>query len=645
MTKSLEVGARCPAAGPIRQALKRAVRLVEMDFPSGKGHRQTSFRGQNCSSLRTELSDRKAALLVGRSGREFRTLSSALKSLDRVFDVECKVCDRVAANKARAEWQRMVATPVAFDPSSPASWSEDPLGELARRVRRLVGSDWAEGIEASRQACLVPDQKGCFEVERGLGGTLAVSDKYCSRECEERHSEGDPCHIPRSSDVYGLRVGVAKTKGKFRVVTMQTATVKEVLRPVHDHLYDFLSRRKWLVRGDLTKEHIKYVLDDRIDGEDFISGDCEAATNNIYLPAVKTIIDVLSESPSLSPKERELLVGSFSPDNLHWVSSKGRARPILRGSMMGNLVSFPVLCLLNKACFDIVSSLRRKRTGARSYRRPIINGDDIAFAGDRQTFDDWAMVTAHFGLVVNKQKTGFSSRFIDLNSRTFDVEKNRFLAKPVLSCLMPGDDTSCLLTRLWEGLKVMSPGALRTAIVTMRHEIARREISLSCLPPRMRRVLLKERWFRAALLREPCLVESGTARHWKVVSKDFRPAESHFALYERAQRKLLSIGVNLARGKIVVPYKVKLGRSGSPEVAVPKARFRLRSEWCWRWTEPLLRWWERSGLPVRSLSRCAWEEDCPDLAFKIRVQLEFPGIPPPLSLLQDSVRPDGVNWI
>jgi hypothetical protein len=591
------------------------------------------------------LSDRKAALLVGRRERESRTLHSALKSLDRVFDVECRLCDKAAATKARVEWQRQVGTPVTFDPSAPASWSEKPLGELATRVRRILGPDWAEGIEASRLASVVPDQNGCLEVEKGLGGTLAVAESYCSEECEVAHAEGHPCHIPHSSDVYGLRVGVAKTKGKFRVVTMQSATVKRVLRPVHDHLYDFISRREWLVRGDLTKDHVKRVIDDRASGEDFISGDYQAATNNIYLPAVKTIVDVLAEAPSLSDREREVLLESFSPETIHWVSSTGRHWPILRGSMMGNLVSFPVLCLLNKACFDIVSSLRRKRTGVRSYRRPIINGDDIAFAGDAQTYSDWEAVTAHYGLVVNRQKTGFSGRFIDLNSRSFDVEKNRFLAKPVLSCLMPGDDTSCLLTRLWEGLRMLSPGLLRSAIVMMRHHVARREIALPSLPSRLRRVLLKERWFRAALLREPAIEERGTPRHWPIVSRDFRPSEEYLPLYNRAHRALLRVGVKIARGNLVRPYEVKLRRTRVEEKKPPVARFRLRHEWSWRWTVPLLLWWQKNGLPTRTLSRGAWEVDHGDLACKVKVILTYPGFPPPSSLLLDAVRPDGVNWV
>jgi len=623
---SSDVGARCPAAGSIRQALNRAIEVVEREFPrKEEGSRHvTTCKGVDCSALRAELSSRKATLLAGRSESVTRTMTQMLKSLDRFFDIPCPPCDKVAVSRARSLWQRDVATPVTFDPATPASWSEEPLSELARRVSRLVGTDWAKGIKECRDACLVPDQRGCLETPSGEGGTLATA------------------HY--SEDVYGLRVGTAKTKGKIRVVTMQSAKVKSVLRPVHDCLYDFLSRRKWLVRGELSKEHIQSVLMDREDGEDFVSGDYKAATNNIYLPAVETIVRVLAEAPSLSEEERTILLGSFASENLHWVSMNGVSHPILRGSMMGNLVSFPVLCLLNKACFDIVSSLRRKRTGVKRYRRPIINGDDIAFAGDRQTYDDWVMVTGHFGLVVNEEKTGFSSRFIELNSRSYDVERRGFLRKPVLSALLPGDDPSCLLSRLWEGLKTLSPGVLRYVIVMMRHHIQRRGVCLSGIPARMRRVLLKDRWFRAAVQVEPQVVSSGVKRCWPVVTRDFRPPPSHLRLYERMQRALLRLGVKLCRGVRVRPWECRLKKGRRPEVS-SFGRLRLVTRWRWRWSAPLLNYWEACNLPVVELSQGQWEEDHPDLFSETVAEIESLRFPPPFALMLDAVRPDGVNWI
>ncbi|QTH80197.1 MAG: RNA-dependent RNA polymerase [Pestalotiopsis botourmiavirus 3] len=594
----------CQAAGSVRQALKRAVILVEREFPLGDSlasRMKRGFSGNNCASLRVEWKERKEVLLANRPEREFRTLNMVLKSADRFFDVPCKVCDRKASDLAREDWMRSVASDPGFDPSTPASWSKFPLEELARRVERLVGLEWGKALPRYRESCLVPDQNGCLETRGGEGGTLGTDP-----------SEYHP-------DTYGLRVGTAKCKGKYRVVTMQSAYVKEVLRPLHDCLYDVLSQRKWIVRGDFTSSHAKLVVDDHREGEYFVSGDYEAATNNIYLPAVKTIVDVLAKCPFLSEEERTVLLGSFNPKWMHWVSPNGTSFPIRRGSMMGNLLSFPVLCLLNKACFDIVSSLRRKRTGVKDYRRPIINGDDIAFSADMDTYDDWIKVTSHFGLVVNKEKTGISTRFIELNSRSFDMKTLRLLRKPVLSPLQPTkEDTSCLLTRLWLGLQTLSAGSLRWAIIMLRHDITRRGVCLTTLPTRLRRVLIKEKWFRQTLSYSPTIKTSGIARAWPHVLRDVRPASRCLPLYEAAKVELLCIGVDMVRGLKIKKEKKTVGSNKIILEPCYPARIRFERKWTWIWPEPLWNWWESHSLPLEKIPESNWVTDHVDLSSEVR---------------------------
>lgn len=632
MATPSDVGARrCAAAGSIRSALNRAITLVKMEFFS-ELHRQpeelfAKFSRGDCASLRAEFDERKLRLLDGLNDRTSRVLTQVLKSCYRFFDAPCEPCDSVAVEKARLKWVLDVSRSPTFCPSSPASWSDSPLGELARRVRLIVGTKWGERLGEYRESVLVPDQNGCLENPKLTGGTLGTAPHEYS------------------SDVYGLRVGTAKTKGKIRVVTMQSARVKEILRPVHECLYDFLASRKWLIKGDFLSEHAQLVVDDAEEGESYVSGDYEAATNNIYLPAVKAIIDVLLESPDLLPEEKEIISGSFDPETLHWTSRTGRKHPIRRGSMMGNLLSFPVLCLLNKACFDIVSTLRRKRTGVKRYRRPIINGDDIAFSGDIETFNDWVLVTSHFGLKVNQEKTGFSSEYIELNSRSYCVEKKRLLRKPVLSCLQPrNEDTSCLLTRLWEGLKTCKAGTLRWAVVELRHEIIRRGVTLSSLPRRYRVILLKERWFRIAVVAEPKILETGVERAWPVVLKDFGPPTSLFKFYDSCCQRLLAFGVRLARGHKLPAYEKVLERGRIIQPPHPAGRLAYASRWVWRWPLPLLRWWEERELRVEFLTG-KWRDDHPHLATTTTVLFQLPGFAPPFSLLVDALRPDGVNWI
>jgi len=365
-----------------------------------------------------------------------------------------------------------------------------------------------------------------------------------------------------------------------------------------------------------------------------ISGDYAAATNNIYSQVSEAVSKVIAESPYLLPEEADAVRKSFQANCLHWVSRSGVARPILRGSMMGNLVGFCILCLINKACYNLACNLRRKRTGKLRLETAIINGDDIAFAGDSLFYADWRLVTATFGLVVNEEKTGFSDEFVELNSKSIRTDRLRPLRKPVLSCLdFESDDPSCLLTQIIDGLRTLSAGTLNRVIYSARNSIIRRGVCLSTVPRRFVRALLKKRWFRLALRVEPVVKESGVARHWPVVSRDFRPADSHMALYNQKVVELQEYGVTLARGLKCVPWSRKI--SGRPEIPKgPDFRLRIGSPtWKWRWKVPLLRAWEALHLPVRYLGSDLWEDDFPDLAVDVKVEIVPRRFPPPPSWL------------
>jgi hypothetical protein len=333
----------------------------------------------------------------------------------------------------------------------------------------------------------VRDQQGCLDVRKSEGGTLADDES--------------------SKDVNVVRVGTAKTKGKYRVVTMQSAYVKRVLRPIHEHLYNYLSKFGWLVRGDVSSADFLRVLGGIKEGEDIISGDYESATDNIYLPAVQIIVEEVARAGGdlMTSEEREVLIGSFR--NLKWRSQSGRLYDILRGSMMGNLVSFPVLCILNKVCYDLTCDIQfggpERVLREEKKRAARFNGDDCVFTGDDAFFRKWVEVTGWFGLVVNTTKTGTSRRFGELNSTVFDFKHSRFVAKPYLSFLRKTSEPGEILTSTLEGIKHFSTSVQMWIVhVVMRYEIAVKGISANSIPhdrivwlPN----LLRKRWFRRAV--------------------------------------------------------------------------------------------------------------------------------------------------
>jgi len=313
-----------------------------------------------------------------------------------------------------------------------------------------MGSTWYNEWKGPKETFL-PDQRGCLELEAGFGGTLAVpyeSDNIpglfwgMTREegaVREHLREGTapvkgssvrpgeklyPLWYPLkpASHHNQLRVGCAKTKGKFRVVTMQAALTKRLLRPVHEAAYDYISSFGWCVRGDIKGVHLFPLLLDKRDNEKYISGDYEAATDNLNPDAVLAVVEVLAES--LPEELGKVLIDSFT--DIWFAERKNNQeirRSVLRGSMMGNLCSFVVLCLLNKICHEItVDEIALERGDSSMHSRLVrINGDDIAFCGDDGVFRKWRNVTSRIGFVVNEKKTGVSEKIIELNSQPFLV--------------------------------------------------------------------------------------------------------------------------------------------------------------------------------------------------------------------------------
>lgn len=469
-------------------------------------------RGGDCSTVRAEWKSWVAGVSIHRE-RSFRRFSSAAKSCNRLFDVKCSRCDRAAACHARRLWDEHVSMDCDVGDTVSGFYAE----RLKRNVRELV-SGWGERLESCRFVdsslgdSYIPDQQGCLETQRGVGGTLGTSPD----DCTERPGI--------------VRRGVAKTKGKFRVVTMQSARVKRVLRPVHNALYDHITSFGWCVRGEVKEEDFLAVYNSTSD--DIISGDYQAATDNIFQSAVESIVEVFCEDPRLTSEERSVLRDSFS--NLMWKSSvSGRLHPIKRGSMMGNLCSFPILCLINKACHDIAAE---EVYGVGERRVGRFNGDDCLFGGNPAMYAKWRLVTSIFGLIVNEEKTEVSRRFGDLNSRCYDFERRSFVSKPVLSFLLPARDAPGeILSSVIEGIKSFQPAVQQWVVnVLMRYEISLRGITLSTIPSQWCKILVKRKWFRRCVWSGPGLVDDPIRGRDISFVEFHRPNDLFIPTYDRS---------------------------------------------------------------------------------------------------------------
>jgi hypothetical protein len=454
-----------------------------------------------------------------------------------------------------------------------------------------------------------------------------------------------------------VRLGVAKTKGKHRVVTMQSAQVKKVLRPLHNALYSHITSYGWCVRGDVTKEDFVAVREGLKDDEQIISGDYSNATNEIYLPVVQSLVEVIAEDPDLTDVEREVLLGSF--EDIEFKSSVCKVAehyPIRRGSMMGNLLSFPLLCLLNRACFDVV--VDTLCPSERVERKGRFNGDDCMFRGNQEFYDTWVYVTGLFGLVVNKEKTGRSRSWGCLNSTWYHYGRGSFVARPVLSFLrLDPTKPGPILRQVLSGISSFRRSVQLWIVNSlMRYEISLRgvESDLGFLTPWWRAVLLKRRWFRCALSWGGALTsKTGDDRQGPVVVGPV-PVRAAWKFVAEAHGRLEKERVEFWTGRRVRAVREKLDRrewklrrTSSPPLKGVRYRFGgLR--WKFVWPKELLEFFQ-DEFPELLMGSCMWKwlDDNPLLTVRRDWYTEVPATryPPPLPMLRGCVRADGGVWV
>jgi len=427
------------------------------------------------------------------------------------------------------------------------------------------------------------------------------------------------------------------------------------LTPLHNALYDHISGFDWCVRGDVSRSTFDGVVADKRTGESFISGDYASASDGIYPWATAAMVDAILEDESMTDLERRCLRESF--ENLFWVSRSGVRHPVIRGQMMGSLVGFPLLCLLNKACFDIACDIfYGSPSGSESFRVGRFNGDDCCFAGNPEFFSLWREVTSTFGLTVNEEKTGISDRFIELNSHVYDAKQGSLIAKPVLSFLRPDrrspDD---LLPEVIRGVSTLRPD-VRLWVINdlMRHEIASRQINVQSLPRRWLKYLIKKKWFRIAVVNPPDVRESGVDRSMPVVLGPL-PKPELLPLITEVSCAMQQACTRWWSGRKVKPLKRELVRRSARERRNPFPPVRVvvgRPRWRFLWPKELL---EEVIMTDGFLSRHAFSSeefslettDHPFLhlewTFKYfrrrHCPLPFTSVPPPRCLLEGVKRP------
>jgi hypothetical protein len=236
-------------------------------------------------------------------------------------------------------------------------------------------------------------------------------------------ARADFCRYLRGED-YPLpevpaKISAVPTAGKVRILSVPSAAAS-LLGPLHKLMYNHISRFPWLLRGDAKAKAFKDFR--RVPGEVFVSGDYESATDCLNQHVQKEILRLVLEGSSIPLAIQRRAMESLSARV--YLPEADRHETVRTGQMMGFLLSFPLLCIVNFLAFKYAVMDREVPV--------LINGDDIVFRAKPNVADRWMKQVGTAGLKLSVGKTLVDNSVFTLNSTLFSATSCRVVQLPMI---------------------------------------------------------------------------------------------------------------------------------------------------------------------------------------------------------------------
>lgn len=418
------------------------------------------------------------------------------------------------------------------------------------------------------------------------------------------------------------------SSGKPRIVTLYSGYNTEVLTPLHRSLYSVISREGYLLVGPPTEALLRKRFG-KVKGT-WVSVDYKSATDNIKAPYVAAAVSVLKrKADSLTREQIECL------DVLANLVIEGIEGSATRGQPMGSVMSFPILCLINRA----VVSLACDDANLPLDHPCLINGDDLLLKDPTRDLLIYHGVRRHgalVGLVVNEEKTMVDPELAEINSTLFRSGQQQ--KKTNLGALKPESQVSDVLGFADEACRTLDGFMFVVKYHRRLLESQAIKVQRPLVHTKVRRLFdtaQNSRWLSEALTRVGYPTEPA-ANPFPVVEKPFG-----YDLPRDEQIRTIGARVEFLREQNYVPpaAKKKIRRAGVDRISLREALTRQRNEQTERVLEVLARRWreiqwegikddhvvplatdDEAGLFVDGKSRI----DC--LASYIKERLSLPGI-------------------
>jgi hypothetical protein len=257
--------------------------------------------------------------------------------------------------------------------------------------------------------------------ERGL-----VYDDVPIRQCIKFMTEIARTMAPKERN-FIRPVGLAESF-KVRVITASPPLRSYVLKPLQQYLFSVLKKKRCfrLIGEPVSEKYISQILGKYV-GWEFLSGDYKAATDNLMSELSEYCGHQINKYLGLDDSDLgtlfidALVNHEISPEDYWGATGEDIDSPLQQcnGQLMGSVVSFPVLCIVNAALCAICLEEGLKCNKFLDDLPLMINGDDCAFPTDNFIHSLWGYFGTSAGLSPSLGKYFKTREFVQINSRNF----------------------------------------------------------------------------------------------------------------------------------------------------------------------------------------------------------------------------------
>jgi hypothetical protein len=230
---------------------------------------------------------------------------------------------------------------------------------------------------------------------------------------------------------------------KVRIITKGPTITQTYCRRLQKDLWNFLKKTEQfrLIGEPISVEPLwwlrKQTRSMGLDFKGFVSGDYSSATDSISFQHTRAVIEEVLrrpyrvETPGVSFREsplsevtKTIYRNGLALSEVHYprLENQKFPRPAVHqrtGQLMGSVLSFPVLCVINLVGYWRSIERATGKTWAWEDLPVLINGDDILFMADQNLYDIWKEEVQALGLSLSVGKNYYSEEICTINSELF----------------------------------------------------------------------------------------------------------------------------------------------------------------------------------------------------------------------------------